>query len=183
MAPYLSKTRMIIVNAMYFKGDWATPFDEKATKQMDFWISKSGPVKVEMMEQKGKFGLIQNIEELGGASALSMPYAGHTAEMVIVLPNGADLMGLINKMSRNLSTARLLERGSFKVKEVKVSIPRFKIESSLDLKGVLRKIGLTDMFDEKKADFSGIIEGPMTEGNLYISAIKQKAVLEGELNK
>ncbi len=78
-------TKLVLVNAVYFKGDWATKFHEGATKKDDFVLSDGKTVQVDMMSLKGSFRMAQ-VPEVDG-TALEMPYKGERLSMVFILPN------------------------------------------------------------------------------------------------
>ena len=108
--------------------------------------------------------------------ALEMPYKGKRLSMIFILPNDkhSSLADLEETMSKVTNINSVLKFG-YKEK-VEVTLPRFKIESKFDLVEPLMKLGMTDMFDESSADFSG-----MTGGNnkgLYVSKVLQKAFVE-----
>jgi len=126
-----------------------------------------------MMYQEQKFGLLENIAELEGASALQMPYKGENMDMVLVLPHQkSDIVSLENQMAKaNLSQVL----GSFGPKtNVEIYIPKFKVESTLELNKPIQNIGITDIFDVSKADLSGMTGNK----NLYVSTVIQKAFVE-----
>lgn len=166
-----SMTRMVLVNAVYFKGFWENQFDEGSTMEQDFWISENESIKVPMMHAYGNFRV--SYSQQFGASLLAMDYKGSRLSMVFILPDGREGLGeveaklaqvdLLNGLDRNMGTDK-----------VQVAIPKFKLEESLDLVGHLRAMGLKDLFDESTCDLSGI------SGNhdLYVSQVFHKAFLE-----
>ena len=97
------------------------------------------------------------VKDLKGAIALDMPYKGERLSMIFLLPdpNHSSLEDLEEDMSKVTDLNSILKFGK-KVK-VQVTLPRFKLESQLELVEPLKQLGMTDMFDETKADFSGKI--------------------------
>ena len=97
------------------------------------------------------------VKDLKGAIALDMPYKGERLSMIFLLPdpNHSSLEDLEEAMSKVTDLNSILKFGK-KVK-VQVTLPRFKLESQLELVEPLKQLGMTDMFDETKADFSGKI--------------------------
>ena len=79
-------TRLVLTNAIYFKGDWVKPFDKKNTQDQDFTVSAERKVKTPLMHQKAAFGYAED-ETL---QVLEMPYAGRELSMVVLLPKKAD---------------------------------------------------------------------------------------------
>ena len=90
-----SMTRMVLTNAIYFKGDWATQFDVKRTHELPFKLASGKSLKTPMMFQKGNFGFFQD-EEI---QALEMPYKGEKVSMVVLLPRKVDGLAALEKLS------------------------------------------------------------------------------------
>ena len=116
-----------------------------------------------------------HVEKLKGAMALEMPYKGKRLSMIFLLPNEnhSSLADLEEAMSKVKNINSILKFG-YKEK-VEVTLPRFKLESKLDLVEPLKQLGMTDMFGST-ADFSGMTGG--TNKGLYVSEIVQKAFVE-----
>merc|ERR1711974_168588 len=174
----LQNAKLVLVNAIYFKGDWESAFMKNKTKEMDFATSKDETRRVKMMFQKDYFGMIENNKELRQASVLCLPYKGRSVEMLIILPNLGTTLDTVEKnigqFLRNLKkTKESNGDDGFTYGEVNVYIPKFKLESKLDLVEPMQKVGVTDMFSNK-ADFSGMI----SKANIHVSVIKQKAFIE-----
>ena len=77
-------TKIVLVNAIYFKDDWNNKFDPKLTEELDFNVDKDTKVKVPIMLREAKYSLMEDIKELDGASALRMPYNGESLGMVFI---------------------------------------------------------------------------------------------------
>ena len=169
-----SLTRLTLVNAIYFKGFWQYQFAEKSTRPQKFFVSESEKVKVQMMHLTTNFKYVGNDGELD-CQVLEMPYQGEGLSMVILLPH--DTYGLA-KVEESLTHERLQKVLACMSgpQKVKVSLPRFKLTQQFLLNNILAKMGATDMFDESKADFSGICAGP--ESWLYVSHVIHKAFVE-----
>ncbi len=158
-------TRMVITNAVYFKGKWEKEFNESLTRQEPFTLASGETVKAWMMQTSGSFPYYEN----GRLQALELPYSGGRLSMVIVLPkNPADIDKLgesdFNECLWNLKNTSLAE----------VKIPRFKLETEYHLLSALMNLGMKDAFDPEKADFSGITQAE----KLYIYDVAQKAFVQ-----
>lgn len=165
-----ANTRMVLVNAVYFKGLWAKQFSEDSTRQQEFWVSSNESINVPMMFKKAKFGYFMHREL--GATLLKMDYQGSRLSMVIVLPNERDgLAGVEAKLAdMNLSE---LGKNMHEI-EVEVTIPKFKLEETLDLIETLQEMGIKDLFTEGVSNLSGMAR----DRALFVSKVIHKAFLE-----
>lgn len=157
-------TLLVLVNAIYFKGTWKYKFDEKLTKKAAFHVSAAKKVDAPTMHLKG--GFMYKVCTEFDAHVVELPYKGDKLSMLIVLPRKKkyDLTGMEGGFAKTTG---------MKKAPVRLSLPKFKVESTLDLKEPLTKIGMADMFGRGTADFSGI-----TDGRLHISKAVQKAFVE-----
>ncbi|MDE0740834.1 MAG: serpin family protein [Planctomycetota bacterium] len=161
-----SMTRMVLTNAIYFKGNWATQFKVKITRELPFRMASGKSAKTPMMFQKGNFGFFQDAE----VQVLEMPYKGEKVSMVVLLPRKVD--GLVS-LEKNLAAGKL-SGWLGKLRRVKVDtlFPKFKMTSRFDLSSKLQNLGMKRAFGE--ADFSGM-DGTR---QLYLSAVFHKAFVE-----
>uniref|UniRef100_A0A671Z2S5 Serpin B6 n=1 Tax=Sparus aurata TaxID=8175 RepID=A0A671Z2S5_SPAAU len=171
-----SMTRLVLVNAMYFKGDWNEKFDEDDTRDAQFRINQNDTKPVKMMRQKTSFPLTFIPE--ANCQILEMPYEGKELSMLIFLPNDMKegTTGL-EKLEKELTYENFLKwtrPDMMDVTEVEVELPRFKMEETYDMKGVLISMGMVDAFDIARSDFSGM--SPANE--LVLSKVFHKAFLE-----
>ncbi|XP_026328449.1 antichymotrypsin-2-like isoform X4 [Hyposmocoma kahamanoa] len=167
-----SDTRSVLVNAIYFKGKWDSPFKKESTKDEDFHVSKDKTIKVPMMHVQGDFKYADS-DELN-AQLLEMPYEGGEASFIVILPKEVDgIAALVDK----LKDPSALESATSKMYtfDVNVSLPKFKIETKTDLKDVLLKMDVKRVFDPQQAQLSRLLKG---EGNLFVSKAIQKAFIE-----
>jgi len=143
-------TRMVLTNAIYFKGDWASQFKKTATRDMDFRVAPGRTVKVPMMFQSGTFSYTATDE----VQAIKMPYKGDDLSMVVLLPTKpGGLSGLdasLTVKSLDAAIARLR-----RPQKVLTYFPRFKAEHKMQMKPILTKMGMPEAFSTK-ADFSGM---------------------------
>jgi len=161
-------TRLILINAIYFKGRWANQFAKRATRVAAFWVTSDTSVDVPMMSHESEF----NYAETDTMQILELPYAGNDLFMIILLPKAID--GLA-RLEASLSAENLNAwLGQLNKQKVKVLMPRFEMTSQFSLERVLASMGMLDAFDLNRADFSGMDGTKM----LYISAIVHKAFVE-----
>ncbi|KAF6345616.1 serpin family B member 9 [Rhinolophus ferrumequinum] len=166
------QTRLVLVNAIYFKGRWAEEFDKTRTREMPFQINQKEQRPVQMMIQEAEFNLayIQEVQ----AQVLELPYAGKELSMLIVLPDvGVDL----SSVEKNLTFEKFIawtKPDCMKCTKVKVLLPRFKLEEDYDMESVLQPLGLIDAFQERRADFSAM----SAKRDLCLSKFLHKAFVE-----
>uniref|UniRef100_A0A8C5SSF2 Serpin B6 n=1 Tax=Laticauda laticaudata TaxID=8630 RepID=A0A8C5SSF2_LATLA len=171
-----SRTKLVSVNAIYFKGNWADKFNKDHTSEKPFWINKNESKTVQMMFKKAKY----NMAHISAyqTSVLEIPYVGNELSMIILLPDKiADNSTGLEKLEREITYEKLMDwinPEKMFPREIELSFPKFKLEEKYDLKPVLRSMGMTDAFDEGKADFSGM----STNKDLVISEVVHKSFIE-----
>lgn len=160
-------TRLVLTNAIYFKGDWVKKFDPAKTERLPFTLSSGDQVDVPMMRQKGNF----HYYEESGLQVLSLYYSMDSVRMTILLPEkGRALPDLETQLDKDLLSPRLpLQRGI----EVDVTLPRFKTGSRFHLNKALKEMGIRKAFDSS-ADFTGM----SPEKPLFLSAMVHLAGIE-----
>ncbi len=159
-------TRLVLTNAIYFKGMWANQFKKELTKPAPFTLLDGKKTEVAMMHQNGKFAY----SETDKLQVLEMPYEGNEISMLVLLPKETD--GL--KHLETLLTAENLNQWFPKMKrEVMVWVPKFRMTSQFMLAEVLQSLGMTEAF-LPSADFSGMTG----QKDLFISAVIHKAFVD-----
>lgn len=142
-------TRLVLTNAIYFKGNWALQFEKELTQDEPFWITPDKEIMTSMMHQKASF----NYGEIDSLQILEMPYAGEDLSMIILLPGEKD--GL-SELERRLNIENMLTWTSqASYQEVDVYVPKITITSQFTLSATLNAMGMTDAFSGN-ADFSGM---------------------------
>ena len=162
-----SMTRLVLTNAIYFKGNWASQFKEDRTKDAPFTLDDGQKIDVPMMNQTTEFGYMETED----FQILEMPYVDDELSMIILLPKELDG---IHELEKNLTLEDLSQwlAKLFK-REVAVYIPKFKMTSQFSLASVLKSMGMEDAFSQD-ADFSGI----NGKRDLFISAVIHKAYVD-----
>ncbi|XP_038600569.1 serpin I2 [Tachyglossus aculeatus] len=164
-------TRLLLVNAIYFKGDWKQKFKIEATQLMGFTKRDGSTVKIPMMNLllRTKFGHFS--ESNVSYQVLELPYKGDEFGLILILPEeGTDIEEV-----EKLITPELVKEWLTKIQEeeVEIRLPRFKIEQKLDFKEVFHSLKVTEMFSGG-CDLSGITES----GDLHVSKVAQKIFFE-----
>lgn len=160
-------TRLVLTNAIYFKGTWLKQFDKRATQDAEFRISADKTVTVPMMSMHDEDF---NYFEDDKLQILEMPYEGKDLSMVVLLPKDNDLKALESALS-----ADKLSEWNQNLREtaLDVYIPKFTFETKYSLSDALSAMGMPLAFSED-ADFSGMDGSQM----LYISSVVHQAFVE-----
>ena len=155
---------MLLINAIYFKGDWTTKFDPENTHDAPFYLSDGTTTDCEMMEQQNTVRFLATED----FSAIELPYGDGDFSMVILLPNpGVELDAVIDRFSDENWNAWM---ASFYEADLTLMFPKFELEYEIKLNDVLKALGMGIAFDGYLADFTGINR----DGNLYIDFVKHK---------
>lgn len=162
-------TRLVLTNAIYFKGDWLQQFDKKKTKEQDFIVSPDKTVKVQMMSLTG--GKVKfNYGETETLQILEMDYKAEELSMLVILPQENDL-ALIEE---SINAAKLSDwKGLMRERKINIYIPKFKFETKYFIGNTLADMGMPTAFSSD-ADFSGM-DGTKL---LYIDKVIHQAFVE-----
>jgi serpin B len=165
----------VLLNAVYFRARWSSPFDKIFTKDDAFNLSATQMVQVPMMRQTRRYATVAR----PGYRAVRLPYEISALGMVIVLPDQVDGLG---QVSRSIEVdepsalfAALHEPRADKL--VALSMPRFKAAFKAELVAPFRQAGMTLSFEDK-ADFSGMTGRPPPADGVRISQIVHRALIE-----
>lgn len=161
-------TVLVLVNAIYFKGDWMTKFDPDRTVEGTFQCADGSKQTVSMMRQKKEFKYTE-IEDL---KILEMPYIGDRLAMTLILPQDMKTLNAVetaitpDKLNRWFKQMRNVE--------VDVTLPKFKMEwGATDITDALKSMGMRQAFSGR-ADFSGMAKG----GGINIDMVLHKTYIE-----
>lgn len=160
-------TRLVLVNAIYFKGQWTRQFKQRDTANAPFSVTAQRKVQAPLMNLTAEF----KYAEVEGLQLLELPYVGDDLSMVVLLPRATDglasLEGLLNgpTLDRWLAQARN--------QKVNVFLPKFKLTAQFSLAQTLVGMGMTEAFSPS-ADFSGM-DGAR---DLCLSAVVHKAFVD-----
>jgi serpin B len=156
--------RLILLNAIYFKGDWTTPFASNLTRDLPFTLRSGQTVPHPRMSRTGSFRYLEN--DL--LQAVELPYSDGGVSMLVALPKGAldsFLSGLTVQQFEQWTTRMASRKGA-------LQLPRFKLSNEYNLRNVLPGMGISLAFTPR-ADFSGISGEP-----LLLSWVEQKTYVD-----
>jgi serpin B len=159
-------TKMVLVNAIYFKADWLAQFDPNDTYDTPFHLLDGSDTQVKMMSQS-LFGIpyIQG----DGYQAVELSYEGGTAAMDIIVPDEgkfSEFESTLDAQKLNDILTSMQPSGG-----LGLGLPKFNFTADFDLKDILASMGMTDAFEPDSADFSGMTGGR----DLYIDNVLHKA--------
>ncbi|XP_037047661.1 leukocyte elastase inhibitor A-like [Bradysia coprophila] len=169
-----NETRLFLVNAIYFKAKW----EQKLTKTITgsfytkrgFIFMNSAPADFMHSEHcMFNYGTLSDLD----ASALEMKYANSDFSFLIVLPDSYTGLSSLENQLQNYALEKITDQMWKQV--VTVTIPKFKIKSEMILNNILRMMGMSEMFDGSKADFSGLL---VSKERLYVSDAIHMAYIE-----
>jgi serpin B len=164
-----NNTRLVLVNAIYFKGDWSVPFPRAATRSDDFTTPGAPAFKVPMMHHT----FVANYSENADFQLAQFMYKGNDVSMVVILPMKKDGLADLEKKLSAKALAQAL--ASARETDLQVALPRFKMTEAFSLADALTQLGMRDAFRPGSADFTGM---ETTANSFVISAVVHKAFVE-----
>ncbi|KHO54127.1 MAG: serpin B [archaeon GW2011_AR18] len=160
-------TRLVLTNAIYFKGTWITQFDEEQTKDEDFKVGFGKTVKVPLMSIKEN---TFNYAETDDLQILELDYEGDELSMLFLLPDN------MNSLEKSLTTEKLAEwKDMLRERRVDIYIPKFKFETKYFMAQDLVNMGMPTAFSDN-ADFTGMEDKP--DEDLKIDQVIHQAFVE-----
>nr|CAB3265990.1 serpin B6-like [Phallusia mammillata] len=165
-----SHTRLVLANAVCFQGKWKGQFKVEETTRANFFVKPGKTVSVDMMFRSGYYEYTEDMDLK--AQLVELPYRGRGVSMVIVLPE--DKFGLA-ELEKKINAGWILKMiNQFSSEEVKLKVPKMKLEQEFDLVDALKKLGINDVFDNGSANLKGI----SPQKGLYVSKVAHKAFIE-----
>ena len=162
-------TRLVLTNAVYFKGDWKIAFNESLTMEEDFWVTSDRSVRVQMMHMKPNETIRFNYADMGDVQIIELPYKGENISMLIILPKN------LEEAESSLTLEKLNEYKA-EMKEEKldeICLPKFELDTKYFMQQTLSSLGMPTAFSEA-ADFSGMTGGR----DLFISEVIHQAYVK-----
>ncbi|XP_017959616.1 alaserpin-like isoform X3 [Drosophila navojoa] len=165
-----AQTRLVLINAIHFKGNWVHQFPEHATRNERFHLNEVEGVEVPMMNVKERFRYA-NLPDLN-AAALELPYKDSNLSMLILLPNSKTGLPQLEQQLRGTPLSKITEQ--LQSNQVVVKLPKFKAEFQVELTPVFEQLGMTRLFSNQ-AEFGKMLKSPE---ELKVSAIIHKAFID-----
>ncbi|WP_077211782.1 serpin family protein [Bacillus dakarensis] len=158
----------LLINAIYFNGDWKFEFDKKQTKDRTFYLNDGTAKEVPLMSLKENLPYL----ETEHFQAVSLPYGDEEMSMNVYLPKENTSLAEFEKMMTNSNWEKWNE--DFREEEGTVMLPKFKLQYEVLLNETLKGLGMPTAF-KKTADFTKMVE---ESGPLWINSVKQKTYID-----
>jgi len=160
-------TLLVLLNALYFKGQWSVPFDPQLTTEQPFMLAAGTNAPVKMMQRSGKISYYDD----ANLQMVRLPYGDGRLSMTIILPTDGQTLDAVAQLIFTEHGWQQYTKG-LRGRQGTLSLPRFAAHYAADLPAALRTLGISDAFTNK-ADFSAISDTPS-----WISNVKHKTALE-----
>ncbi|MFL6193549.1 MAG: serpin family protein [Thermoanaerobaculia bacterium] len=166
----LPETRLMLVNAIYFLGDWADPFKRDETRAAPFHLTASKAEDVPTMHRTSGF----RIAHQDGVTALELPYKGQDLSMLLLVPDEVEGLAAVESALNAPKLDALV--AALKGEWVELALPKFEVNpgDSLSLGEDLKALGMPLAFDPNLADFTGIADPPNPAARLVIAKVFHK---------
>ena len=162
-----SLTKLVLVNAIYFFGEWEVPFKKESTAPKDFFLSDKTRINVPFMNQLGRY----NYFEDSNLKVIEVPYKENKASIVIFLPHKNIGIGKFKKSFDYKYYQHIIR--SFQITDIRLSLPKFQTTFKINLGSTLSQMGMPLAFSSTNADFSGMTG----KRNLCISEVIHQAFI------
>nr|BAI59109.1 serpin1 [Tenebrio molitor] len=163
-------TRAVLINALYFKANWSSPFRLASTRNINFYKTATDIVQVDALQHFRKYFKYYECPHLK-AEFLELPFKGNEASMMIVLPKERDGLAALESQIENV----FAPIHTLKTEYLNVILPKFRIETLINFKNILKNLGVQKIFNETEADLSGISG---EKGDLIVSQVAQKTFID-----
>jgi serpin B len=160
-------TRLVLANAIYFKGSWLLPFDQNATQSGPFTMLDGTEISVDMMKLFDERLLYLLEEEY---QIVSLPYLSSDFAMTLIVPNTGAFNAVENSLSASMIAEILEKMGS---ERINLEMPKFDFETTINANEALKALGMEVAFDPDRSDFKGMADVE----DLHITDVLQKATI------
>lgn len=165
------KPDLVLVNSMYFKGSWAKPMILDRDEGQDFHLNTRDKKQVKMMSLTESYKFKD--DESSGAKVLEMPFKDERYCMYFILPKEKCALDQLEAKMKSDNPPDFIS--NLKTEDVDVKIPPFKIEKQIEMREVLEEMGLGELFEKERCNFSGMVKDTKP---LHINRAVQKVVID-----
>jgi serpin B len=167
-----SDTRLVVVNAVYFLGRWAEPFDPAATRDETFTLTDGTAIEAPLMRRTGQLSYVRT----DGVSIVELPYRGGELLMTLVIPHDSSGLAAVEARLSEDTFARWV--GVARPARVRIVMPRFEMRAKIALSEHLKTLGIRQAFDRRAADFTGMAVPRRPDEGLFISEAFHQAFVK-----
>jgi serpin B len=169
-----SDMRLVLVNAIYFLGDWRDPFQKGLTQDEPFFVTATEKKTVPLMKRVGEY----RTTDTGDADVVELAYQGEKTAMLLVVPKQVDGLAAVEKSMDGSALARI--ESGLEDERILLRVPRFQVAppTSLPLGKMLQELGMHSAFDPDLADFTAIANPPARADRLFIGEVFHKAFVK-----
>ncbi len=161
-------TRLLLVDAVYLKAPWLTPFEAAATADAPFTRPDGIVVTVPMMRTTSQLAYAAG----NGWQAVDLPYSGYALTMTVLVPDAGRLAEIEAQVSPDLVDAIVATQA---LRSVDLGLPRWDSESALSLNDALSTAGMPSAFDPRTADFTAMVDEVPEADRLFLAAVQHQA--------
>ncbi|BFZ06722.1 hypothetical protein BsWGS_09761 [Bradybaena similaris] len=161
----------MLINAVYFKGSWRSKFHKDNTQSLPFYVTPSRSVNTESMIQTGCFRDFRSNSL--DATILELPYVGDEFALFLILPN-TNLSVVESKLTADLLKGAIFDTIKTHHETFVVQLPKFGLDTKEEMKEMLKSIGITTVFDSRKASFKKLTK----EKKVSVDEVIHQAVIE-----
>ncbi|XP_004398136.1 PREDICTED: plasminogen activator inhibitor 2 [Odobenus rosmarus divergens] len=168
-------TKMVLVNAVYFKGKWKTPFEKKLNGLYPFRVNATQrkPVQMMYLHKELNIGYISDLK----TQILELPYAGGVSMFLLLPDDIGDVSTGLELLESELTYDKFINwtsKDTLAEDDVEVYLPQFKLEERCELRSILRSMGMEEAFSQSQADFSGMSD----TNDLFLSQVFHQATVD-----
>ncbi len=157
----------VLVNTIYFKGEWQNQFEKSNTYKETFTDRKSSKSEIDFMHKTDRYSYYED----ENMKMVRVPYKGNDLAMYFVLPTNEEKMDIESALDK------------MEISKVKLSIPKFKTEYKLSFVEILKDLGITTAFDVQNAEFKNkMFKGVKDDEKIWIDDVLQKTFIEVDEN-
>jgi serine protease inhibitor len=161
---------VLLLNAVYFKGQWTHKFDKAQTQQRGFTLAGGGAKQVPRMAQSGRFDYFETPQ----VQAIRLPFGDGDLVMEVLLPSKSSSLGVLEA---ELTPEHWKGwQAQYAPRSGKIELPRFELKSNYRLNGPLQSLGMTRAFQPDAAQLTGMfssVAGQARAGSFFISSVLQ----------
>jgi serpin B len=163
-----TKSDLVVINAIFFQGDWESRFEKSATTEQSFNLENGDKKQIPMMHKGGDFSYCEG----SGFQVVELPYERSSLALLVLLPNvDSNLQKLMQTLDGRFYHDEVISK--LRKTPGALALPRFKFDCEIDLKNTLLALGMRDAFDVQRANFSR-----MSADHMWIHTMRQKSILQ-----